>query len=70
MKAIIEFNLPEDSDEHQIALDGWKWRIAVQEIDNKLRAMLKYEEKETFDIETMREFISSMLSDQNITLDW
>ena len=33
MKAILEFNLPEESEEHQIALDGWKWREVLQLLD-------------------------------------
>ena len=37
MKATIEFNLPEDQEEHQLALDGWRWRSVVIEAFNRLR---------------------------------
>ncbi len=42
MKAILTFNLPEESEEHQTALDGWKWQSLVQELDNHLKGKLKH----------------------------
>lgn len=42
MKAILEFSLPEEQEEHQTALDAGKWKEMVHEIDNLLRASLKH----------------------------
>lgn len=44
MKAILEFNLPQDEVEHQLALNGANYKIALDEMDNYLRNRLKYEE--------------------------
>lgn len=43
MKAILEFNLPEDKDEHHYALKGSRYKLALGEIDMYLRGRLKYE---------------------------
>ena len=31
MKATLEFNLPKETEEHQIAVDGQKWRGVVSD---------------------------------------
>lgn len=43
MKAILEFNLPEESVEHLLALRGDAYKYALDDMDNYLRARLKYE---------------------------
>ena len=43
-KAILEFNLPEDREDFEMAQNGWKFRVALQEIDEDLlRALVKYD---------------------------
>lgn len=42
MKAILEFNLPEDNDDFDMAVKGVKYFIALDEIRNRLRNILKY----------------------------
>lgn len=44
MKAILEFNLPEESVEHLLALRGDAYKYALDDMDNYLRTRLKYEE--------------------------
>lgn len=44
MKALLRFDLPEELEEHQTALDGWKWKAAVEEMGEYLRSKLKYED--------------------------
>lgn len=44
MKAILEFNLPEESVEHLLALRGDAYKYALDDMDNYLRARLKYED--------------------------
>ena len=44
MKAILEFNLPEEHNEHQVALDGWKWKAVVSEIAESMRSHLKHDD--------------------------
>lgn len=42
MKAILEFNLPEERDEFAVAEAGWRYKDALEEFDNYLRGQLKY----------------------------
>lgn len=44
MTATLTFNLPEDQHEHQLALDGWKWKAVVSDIADKLRTHLKHDD--------------------------
>ena len=44
MTATLTFNLPEDQHEHQLALDGWKWKAVVSDIAEKLRTHLKHDD--------------------------
>lgn len=42
MKAILEFNLPEDIVEHHDALHGMDWKICLSDLDQELRNALRY----------------------------
>ena len=42
MKATLEFNLPEEYDEHMNALQGLTWQMVLMNVDNKLREISKY----------------------------
>lgn len=42
MKAILEFNLPDDQIEFQYATDGSKWASLVWDLDQHLRSKIKY----------------------------
>ena len=40
---ILKFDSCEEQDEARTALDGYKWKLAVWDIDQKLRGVVKYE---------------------------
>ena len=42
MKAILEFNLPDDQDDFKKATDGYKWALAAWDMDQYLRSQTKY----------------------------
>jgi len=42
MKSVFEFNLPDESEEFDLARNGGKYLAALQDLDNKLRAIVKY----------------------------
>jgi hypothetical protein len=42
MKAILEFNLPEDQSDFDLAVNGAKAQVALWEMDQWLRAQYKY----------------------------
>lgn len=73
MMANLTFNLPEESAEHQMALDGWKWKAVVSAIMDNLRQDLKYNsENLTNDqlkiLEKMRELIVRMTEEENLSI--
>jgi len=69
MKAILEFNLPEEDAEHRVALDGWKWKSVLYNVDQWLRKLEKHEEKDTVDIAEVRKRIHEELNDSELTFD-
>ena len=42
MKAILEFNLPEDQHDFELAVNGTKAQVTLWEMDQWLRAQYKY----------------------------
>lgn len=75
MTAQLIFNLPEESAEHQMALDGWKWKAIVSAILDNLRQDLKYNVENLTDdqqrvLENMRGYIYQRLTEENLSLDY
>ena len=68
MKALLEFNLPEDTVDHQLALDGWKYRNAIEKIDNELRNLEKYQNFVDIPIARVRKLIGDTLDELGVTL--
>jgi len=46
MKAIIEFNLPEDQEQYNVSTRAMDWALLVWELDNSIRNLLKYHPEE------------------------
>ena len=44
MKAILEFELPEDKEEYDTASKGMDWALLVWHIDEFIRNKIKYEQ--------------------------
>ena len=42
MEAILKFNLPDDQEDFNIALDGGKWALSMWELNNWLRSQIKH----------------------------
>lgn len=55
MKSTLEFNLPEEKTELVDALNGTSYNIVINQFDNWLRQLYKYENKRTVDIELARQ---------------
>lgn len=76
-KIILEFDSFEEKDDVRDALDGYKWKLAVWDIDQHLRSAVKYgsynnrqateEEREFAD--KLREDIRDILNGYGIQLD-
>ena len=57
MKAILEFDLPEEAAEHKLALDGGKWMSVCFELDQRLRSLEKYENQDTIRVSETRRLL-------------
>lgn len=74
MKAIIEFNLPEDQEEYEMANNASKMYMALWDIKQLLRSTLKYNptglsSKELEQWEAMREEFFEILYNNDLKLD-
>jgi hypothetical protein len=79
-KVILEFDSVEEQDEVKTALDGYKWKLAMWDLDQKLRSITKYGvsittpntsatgvEQDVAD--KLREKIRSILNSHNLNLE-
>ena len=71
-KAKLIFNLPDEAEEFEHASKGSDWRAMVQQLDNRLRDSLKYDEKlsiaDRTAIELTRSLIQRGLDENNLQL--
>jgi hypothetical protein len=74
MKAILEFNLPEDNQEFELATKGLKFWSVLWELDQSLRAKTKYASddlpQEKYDAyQEIRDVLREIISDNNLSFD-
>jgi hypothetical protein len=72
MKAILEFNLPEEQAEHYCAIKGADMLNVLWELKAELRSMLKYGElpdKQYEIVEKIQDYLIHSLNDNDINLD-
>ena len=72
MKAILEFNLPEDQPEFNTAIKGSDWKHVCWEMDQLLRKHIKYNEDLSEDargiLEYVREEFNGFMIENNVDL--
>jgi len=71
MKATLEFNLPEDKDEFEIASHASSYRMVIFDMDAYLRSRLKYEqntEEVHTTLQAVRDKLYEILSQNTIEL--
>ena len=72
-KVTIEFDPIEEAEQMQSALDGWKWKNCVWQIDQELRNTLKYDENLPTNVakayKSLRDKIQDILSDDNLKME-
>lgn len=66
MKAILEFNLPEDKEDYDYANNGFNYYMALMEMDQWLRSEYKYNGKE--EMYAVREKLSYIINENNVTI--
>ena len=72
MKALLEFNLPEDEAEFYCAIKGTAMLNVLWELQQELRKLYKYEELNQDEykiVERLRNFLNDSLNDNEINLD-
>lgn len=67
MKVILEFNLPDEQEEYDLAINGHKFAICLEEINSNIRQWSKYENRTSVTIEELRSMINDVTRDH---LDW
>jgi hypothetical protein len=66
MKAILEFNLPEDKEDFDFATNGINYYLTLTEFDNWLRSEYKYNgNEEMFEV---RKKLHQFINDNNIKI--
>ena len=80
MKVTLEFDGTEEQDDLKSALDGYKWKLVVWDLDQLLRKTTRYQvsmlpdtevasEKEMEVADALREALRGILNDYNLNLD-
>lgn len=74
MKAILEFNLPDDQTEFDLAISGNKFWNVLYELDQELRAKTKYASddlpQDKYDAyQEVRNLLRELMSENNISFD-
>jgi hypothetical protein len=80
MKIILEFDSVEEQDDARVALDGYKWKNAMWDLDQLLRSTTKYgasisdkskdaTETERDIADQVRDAIREILSEYNLNLE-
>jgi len=63
MKANLEYNLPEDQEQFNVASKGMDWALLAWDIDQMIRSLLKYHPEEYKTGEQALEHIKEELRD-------
>lgn len=74
MKAILEFNLPDDQQDFELASNAMKFWSVLYELDQDLRSKTKYASddlpQDKYDAyQEVRDMLYELMSNNNISLD-
>jgi len=74
MKAILEFNLPEDKKDFDFATQGLNWWSVCWDMDQWLRGQMKHPSSDMSDdtyeaLQKCREKLQELINDSNLNLD-
>lgn len=66
MKSTLEFNLPDEQEELNMALNGHKYSIVLDDLDSWLRNISKYQGIAVVSIEEVRDKIIEFKQDRGL----
>jgi hypothetical protein len=72
MKAVLEFDLPEDNTDFKSAINGHKYKDAIWELDQLLRSEIKYKDlsEDTYKAyKFCREELRKILAEDNLFIE-
>ena len=67
MKAILEFNLPEDNEEFEAATKAMDWSILAWDIDQFIRNKIKYEQDREEVLQLVRNELNFQMEEKGLT---
>jgi len=66
MKAILEFELPEDREEYTAASRGMEWALLVWHIDQFIRNKIKYEQDRDGVLQLVRNELNFQMEEKGL----
>jgi hypothetical protein len=74
MKAILEFNLPDDQEDFELATSAIKFWHVLWELDQELRSKTKYAPDDMSDddydaYQSIRDKLHELMTDNNVSFD-
>ena len=70
---ILKFDSIEEAEDARTAIDGWRWKHSMWDLDQHLRSEIKYNQNlsdETYKAyEAIRDKIREVLNDNNLVLE-
>ena len=66
MKAILEFNLPEDKEEFDVASRGMDWALVAWHIDDFIRNKIKYEQDRDGVLQLVRDKLNCLMEEKGL----
>ncbi len=72
-KITLEYDFNEEREEMESAINGWKWKMVVWDLDQHMRSIYKYEDNHNEEvyamIDKLRNELREMLSDHGLKMD-
>ena len=73
MKAILEFNLDEEREEFNMAVNGYKFSLVAYDLDHHLRGLIKYapdtQSEDTYKaLQETRDKLHQLLNEYNLEI--
>ena len=66
MKAILEFELPEDKENFDASAKGMDWALLVQDIDQFIRNKIKYEQDRDGVLQLVRNELNFQMEEKGL----
>ena len=66
MKAILEFNLPEDQDQFDVATKAMDWSLLVLHIDQFIRNKIKYDQDRDGALQLVRNELNFQMEEKGL----